>query len=69
MHDAAVVRVLERRRDLLGDRARAMDEIERAYAADSQMLAWLGQDRLFDPLRTEPRFIDFLKRIGFGEAR
>jgi len=53
----------------LGDRARALDELERAYAADSEMLAWLGQDPLFDPLRSESRFTDFLRRIGFDRIR
>jgi TolB-like protein/Tfp pilus assembly protein PilF len=49
----------------LGDHERAIDYLEQAQAADSQMLAWLGQDRLFDPLRSDPRFVDLLRRIGF----
>jgi serine/threonine-protein kinase len=49
----------------LGDRQRALGELERAYAADSQMMAWLGKDRLFDPLRSEPRFVALLKKLGF----
>jgi adenylate cyclase len=49
----------------LGDRQRSLDHLERAYAADSQMMAWLGKDRLFDPLRSEPRFVALLKSLGF----
>jgi TolB-like protein/Tfp pilus assembly protein PilF len=47
----------------LGDRVRAMDNLEQALAADSQMMAWLGQDRIFDPLRSEPRFVALLKKL------
>jgi serine/threonine-protein kinase len=49
----------------LGDRQRALDHLERAYAADSQMMPWLGKDRLFNPLRSEPRFVALLKKLGF----
>jgi len=49
----------------LGDRARALDNLERAHSADSQMLAWLGQDSMFDPLRSEPRFVALLKKLNF----
>ena len=47
----------------LGDRVRAIDNLEQALAADSQMMAWLGQDRIFDPLRSEPRFVALLKKL------
>ena len=47
----------------LGDRVRALDSLEQALAADSQMMAWLGQDRIFDPLRSEPRFVALLKKL------
>ncbi|HZJ00857.1 MAG TPA: protein kinase [Gemmatimonadaceae bacterium] len=49
----------------LGDKARAIDNLEKALAADSQMLAWLGQDSIFDSLRGEPRFIALLERLNF----
>jgi eukaryotic-like serine/threonine-protein kinase len=47
----------------LGQRARALDHLEQAYAADSQWLGWLKMDRLFDPLRSEPRFAALLKKL------
>ena len=48
----------------LGDRARALDNLERALAADSQMMPWIGWDAIFDPLRSEPRFAALLKKMG-----
>ena len=50
----------------LGDHARALDNLERALAADSQMLAWLGRDAIFDPLRAEPRFRALMTKLHFG---
>jgi tetratricopeptide (TPR) repeat protein len=49
----------------LGDRERALDYLERAYAADSQWMGWLKNDRIFDPLRSEPRFVALMKKVGF----
>jgi TolB-like protein/Tfp pilus assembly protein PilF len=49
----------------IGDHARALDNLERALAGDSQMLAWLGQDSMFDPLRKEPRFVALLEKLNF----
>jgi eukaryotic-like serine/threonine-protein kinase len=51
----------------LGDHARTLDNLERALAADSQMMAWLGRDAIFDPLRSEPRFIALLKKLNLVE--
>jgi eukaryotic-like serine/threonine-protein kinase len=48
----------------LGDHARALDNLERALAADSQMMAWIGRDAIFDPIRSEPRFAALLKKMG-----
>jgi adenylate cyclase len=50
----------------LGERARTLDNLERALAADSQMMPWIGQDAIFDPLRSEPRFVALLNKMGFN---
>jgi len=53
-----------------GDHPRAVSYLEQAYAEDSQWLGWLGQDRAFDPLRADPRFMALLRRLGLeGTAR
>jgi eukaryotic-like serine/threonine-protein kinase len=49
----------------LGDRATALDYLDRAYAAKSQWLIYLKGDRIFDPLRSEPRFAALLKKLKF----
>jgi tetratricopeptide (TPR) repeat protein len=51
----------------LGDRSRALDYLEQAYAANSQQLVWLKVDRIYDPLRSEPRFMALMKRLNFVE--
>jgi tetratricopeptide (TPR) repeat protein len=51
----------------LGDNKRTLDELERALAADSQMMPWLGRDAIFDPLRSEPRFVALMKRLNFAK--
>ena len=49
----------------IGDHARALDNLEKAYDADSQLLAWLGQDAMFDSIRSEPRFNELLRKLNF----
>jgi eukaryotic-like serine/threonine-protein kinase len=49
----------------LGDRTHALDSFEQAYAASSQSLVWLKVDRIYDPLRSEPRFMALMKRLNF----
>ena len=51
----------------LGDRTLALDNLERALAADSQMMAWIGRDHIFDPIRSEPRFVALLKRMQLAQ--
>jgi serine/threonine-protein kinase len=51
----------------LGDRPRAIEFLERAYTADSQFLPWMKMDRLYDPLRSEPRFKELMKKLRFDK--
>jgi TolB-like protein/Tfp pilus assembly protein PilF len=51
----------------LGDYPRAVSLLEQAYALDSQWLGWLGNDRIFDPLRQDQRFAVLLKKLNFEE--
>lgn len=51
----------------LGDRARALDYLERASAADSQWMIYLRGDRIFDPLRSEPRFVALMRKMRFDK--
>ena len=52
----------------MGDRARALDGLEKANAAHSTFLTFLKMDRMFDPLRTEPRFIALMKKLNFEKG-
>jgi TolB-like protein/Flp pilus assembly protein TadD len=48
----------------LGDRARALDLLEKAYEERSGWIAYLKVDPRLDPLRAEPRFVTLLQRVG-----
>ena len=37
------------------------------YAADSQWMGWLKKDRMFDPLRSEPRFVALMKKLRLSD--
>ena len=50
----------------LGDKEQALEWLEKAYEKHSDYLVRLKVDPLFDGLRSEPRFIDLLRRIGLA---
>ena len=51
----------------LGQNERAIAALEEAYQERSTLLGYLKMDPRFDPLRTDPRFQDLLKRIHLPE--
>ena len=48
----------------LGDKRRALDYFEKGYEARDWDLLWLKMSKVCDPLRSEPRFIALLKKVG-----
>jgi tetratricopeptide (TPR) repeat protein len=49
-----------------GDRANALDWLERAYGAHDPNMPYLGQPQ-FDSVRADPRFRDLLRRVGLPQ--
>jgi DNA-binding winged helix-turn-helix (wHTH) protein/TolB-like protein/Flp pilus assembly protein TadD len=49
----------------LGDKDKALDYLERAYEERSPSLGSLKTDSQFDVLRSDPRFIELLRRLRF----
>jgi tetratricopeptide (TPR) repeat protein len=47
----------------MGDHARALALLEEACEARASDLVWLGVRPLYDPLRSEPRFLALLERM------
>lgn len=48
----------------LGDKERALESLERAYRDRDLLLPNMYQDPAFDHLRSEPRFVDLVRRVG-----
>jgi len=51
----------------LGDKERALEGLEKSYEARSQWMPLLKVDRIDDPLRSEPRFIELVKKVGLDK--
>jgi TolB-like protein/tetratricopeptide (TPR) repeat protein len=47
----------------LGNREAALDGLEKAYEERAARLVFVNVERAFDPIRSEPRFKDLLRRI------
>ncbi len=58
-HDLAIVYLA------LGEKQQALDWLEKAYEDRNWYMPWLKVDPRFDPLRSDPRFRELLRRIGF----
>jgi len=50
---------------LLGDTAKALDALDRAWEILDSGLLWLKADATLDPLRNEPRFRALVQRLDF----
>ena len=48
----------------LGEVDEAMEWLERAYAERDPWLVWLKVNPCFDRIRTDPRFIAMVRRVG-----
>jgi tetratricopeptide (TPR) repeat protein len=48
----------------LGDKEQAFAYLERAYAERAGRMVWLNVDLLLEPLRSDPRFQDLVRRMN-----
>jgi TolB-like protein/Tfp pilus assembly protein PilF len=53
---------------MAGDRALALDWLERSYADREPNMPYIGIDPVFDPLRSEPRFQALLRKMNLPLA-
>ena len=51
----------------LGDKEQAFVWLEKAYQEKSNYLAWLKMFPIIDPLRSDPRYADLVRRVGLPE--
>jgi Tfp pilus assembly protein PilF len=51
----------------LGEKDRALEDLEAGYADHSGMLWMLKVDHIYDPLRSDPRFVELLKKVGLDK--
>src|SRR5947209_3805614 len=48
----------------LGDKEQAFAWLERAYEERADRIVWLNSDPLLEPLRSDPRFHELVRRVG-----
>jgi len=49
----------------LGERDRAIEVLQRAFEEHNQLIPYLKVWCMFDPLRSDPRFQDLVRRMNF----
>jgi TolB-like protein/class 3 adenylate cyclase/Tfp pilus assembly protein PilF len=52
---------------VLGDKMTALDLLEKAYEDRDRNLVWIKVDHNYDSLRSDPRFIALLKKVGLDK--
>ncbi len=52
---------------LLGEKDNAFDWLEKAYQRKASELIFLKSDHEWDNLRSDPRYADLVRRIGFPQ--
>ena len=51
----------------LGDKEQALRELENAYQAHSICMTWAKDDPRLDPLRSDPRFAELVRKVGLPQ--
>lgn len=51
----------------LGDKEQAFAWLEKAREDQSEWMGWINADARLDPLRTDPRFAELLRRVGLEQ--
>ena len=51
----------------LGDKGKALDYLEHCYEIRNADFQYVGLDRFFDDLHSDPRFVDLLRRTGIPQ--
>ncbi len=51
----------------LGDKEQALEWLEKSYRDDFSWMVWLKVDPVMDPLRSDPRFQNLLRRMNFPQ--
>jgi hypothetical protein len=52
----------------MGNKDEALAWLEKAYSQHSNVLTTLKVEPAFDPLRSDPRFQDLLRRVGLADG-